>query len=268
MIIIPAVDILDSKCVRLTKGNYKDKKNYKLTPVEAALNWQSQGAKRLHVVDLDGAKSGNPENFDIINDIVKSVNIPVEIGGGIRDDETIENYFNAGASYVILGSILFKNIGGIVKSLGKYKGKIIAGLDLFNKKIALSGWTEKIEIDFYDAVDNLYNNYCVNRFIFTDINRDGMLKGPNIDFIKECSSICKNVQKIAKNNTDSSLCNANNNEDNAINNIKFIASGGVSCIDDVRMLRDLYLDNMIGIITGKALYDERLNLEEAIKTLQ
>ena len=136
MIIIPAVDILGSECVRLAKGNYKDKKNYKLTPLEAALNWQSQGAKRLHVVDLDGAKSGNPENFDIINDIVKSVNIPVEIGGGIRDDETIENYFNAGASYVILGSILFKNISGILKSLEKYEGKIIAGLDLFNKKIA------------------------------------------------------------------------------------------------------------------------------------
>lgn len=267
MIIIPAVDILGSECVRLTKGNYKDKKNYKLTPLEAALNWQSQGAKRLHVVDLDGAKSGNPENFNIISDIIKSVNIPVEIGGGIRDDETIENYFNSGASYVILGSILFKNINGILKSLEKYKGKIIAGLDLFNKKIALSGWTEKIEVDFYDAVDNLYNNYGVNQFIFTDINRDGMLKGPNIDFIKECSSICKDAQKIS-NNTVSSLCNADNNDDSAINNIKFIASGGVSCIGDVRLLRDLYLDNMLGIIAGKALYDDRLNLEEAIKTLQ
>ena len=260
MSIIPAVDILNSECVRLAKGNYKDKKKYKLTPLEAASNWQSKGAERLHVVDLDGAKSGNPENFDVISKIVKSVNIPVEIGGGIRDDETIENYFNAGASYIILGSVLFKNINGILKSIEKYKGKIIAGLDLSNKKIALSGWTERIEVDFYDAVDNLYNNYGINQFIFTDINRDGMLEGPNIKFIKECSAICKDVQKI-NNNTG-------NNDARTINNIEFIASGGVSGIGDIILLRDLYLDNLLGLITGKALYDDRLNLEEAIKTLQ
>ncbi|MCL5673674.1 MAG: 1-(5-phosphoribosyl)-5-[(5-phosphoribosylamino)methylideneamino] imidazole-4-carboxamide isomerase [Deltaproteobacteria bacterium] len=262
MIIIPAVDILGSKCVRLAKGDYKDKKNYELTPLEAALNWQNKGAKRLHIVDLDGAKSGKPENFDIIKDIVKSVNIPVEIGGGLRDDETIDGYFNIGASYVIMGSILFKNINSISKSLAKYVGKVIAGLDLIDGKIALSGWTEKIDVNFYDAVNTLYSNYGINKFIFTDINRDGMLKGPNIDFIKECSDICKNVQKI-KINT-SNLYNENNN----INNIQFIASGGISGIDDVIRLKDLYLDNMLGVITGKALYDGRLDLKEAIKVLQ
>ncbi len=262
MIIIPAVDILGSKCVRLTKGDYKDKKNYELTPLEAALNWQNKGAERLHIVDLDGAKSGKPENFDVIKEIVKSVNIPVEIGGGLRDDETIDGYFNIGVSYVIMGSVLFKNINSISKSIAKYAGKIIAGLDLIDGKIALSGWTEKIDVNFYDAVNKLYNNYGINQFIFTDINRDGMLKGPNIDFIKECSDICKNAQKI-KNNA-SNLYNANNN----INDIQFIASGGISGIVDVIRLRDLYLDNMLGIITGKALYDGRLDLKESIIVLQ
>ena len=123
MVIIPAVDILGSKCVRLTMGDYGLKKEYELSPLEAALNWQKLGAKRLHLVDLDGAKSGNPDNFDVIRDIIKSVKIPVEVGGGIRDNKTIESYLDVGASYIVLGSILFKDIDSVSSSLLKYKGK-------------------------------------------------------------------------------------------------------------------------------------------------
>ena len=235
MIIIPAVDILGSKCVRLTMGDYGIKKEYGLSPLEAALNWQKQGAKRLHLVDLDGAKSGNPDNFNIIKDIIKSVKIPVEVGGGIRDDKTIESYFDAGASYIVLGSILFKDIDSVKASLLKYKGKIIAGIDLYDEKIAISGWKEFVEISFAEAVGNLRDNYGIETFIFTDIKKDGMLSGVNLNLIS-------NLEKL---------------------NINIIASGGVSTIEDIIKLKELELPCLKGVIVGKALYDGRLDLREA-----
>ncbi|MHB1661236.1 MAG: 1-(5-phosphoribosyl)-5-[(5-phosphoribosylamino)methylideneamino]imidazole-4-carboxamide isomerase [bacterium] len=235
MIIIPAVDILGSKCVRLAMGDYDIKKEYELSPLEAALNWQKQGAKRLHLVDLDGAKSGNPDNFNIIKDIMKSVKIPVEVGGGIRDDKTIKSYFDAGASYIVLGSILFKDIDSVKASLLKYKGKIIAGIDLYDEKIAISGWKEFVEISFAEAVRNLRNNYGIETFIFTDIKKDGMLSGVNLNFIL-------NLEKL---------------------NIRLIASGGVSTIEDILKLKDLEIPCLEGVIVGKALYDGRLDLGKA-----
>ncbi len=235
MIIIPAVDILGSKCVRLTMGDYDIKKEYNLSPSEAAVNWQELGAKRLHLVDLDGAKSGNPDNFDIIRDILKSVKIPVEVGGGIRDNKTIESYFDTGASYVVLGSILFKDIGSVSSSLLKYKGKIIAGIDLYDEKIAISGWKEFVEIPFAEAVENLKGNYGVETFIFTDIKKDGMLSGVNLNLISRLAKL----------------------------NISLIASGGVSALDDIVKLKELNLPNLKGVIVGKALYDGRLDLKKA-----
>jgi len=235
MIIIPAVDILGSKCVRLAMGDYGVKKEYELSPLEAALNWQKQGAKRLHLVDLDGAKSGNPDNFNIIKDIIKSVKIPVEVGGGIRNDKTIESYFDAGASYIVLGSILFKDIDSVKASLLKHKGKIIAGIDLYDEKIAISGWKELVEISFAEAVRNLRDNYGIETFIFTDIKKDGMLSGVNLNLIS-------NLEKL---------------------NIRLIASGGVSAIEDIIKLKELGLPCLKGIIVGKALYDGRLDLGKA-----
>ncbi|MHB8231358.1 MAG: 1-(5-phosphoribosyl)-5-[(5-phosphoribosylamino)methylideneamino]imidazole-4-carboxamide isomerase [bacterium] len=235
MIIIPAVDILGSKCVRLAMGDYGIKKEYELSPLEAALNWQKQGAKRLHLVDLDGAKSGNPDNFNIIKDIIKSVKIPVEVGGGIRDDKTIENYFNAGASYIILGSVLFKDINSVRMSLLKHKGKIIAGIDLYDEKIAISGWKEFVEISFAEAVRNLRDNYGIETFIFTDIKKDGMLSGVNLNLISS-------LEKL---------------------NVNIIASGGVSAIEDIIKLKELNLSSLKGVIVGKALYDGRLDLGKA-----
>lgn len=235
MIIIPAVDILGSKCVRLAMGDYNLKKEYELSPLEAALNWQKFGAKRLHLVDLDGAKSGHPDNFGIIRDIIKSVKIPVEVGGGIRDNETIENYFSIGASYVVLGSILFKDADSVSTSLLKYRGKIIAGIDTYDEKIAISGWKEFVEISFFDAVNKLKDVYGIETFIFTDIKKDGMLSGVNIDLILK-------LEKL---------------------NINFIASGGISALEDVAKLKELNLFNLEGVIIGKALYDGRLDLEKA-----
>ena len=235
MIIIPAVDILGSKCVRLTMGDYEVKKEYELSPAEAALNWQRLGAKRLHLVDLDGAKSGNPDNFNIIKDIIKSVKIPVEVGGGVRDDETIENYFNIGASYIILGSVLFKNINSVEASLLNYKGRIIAGIDLYDEKIAISGWREYVETPFGEAVENLRDRYGIRTFIFTDIKKDGMLAGVNLELMSRLAKLGVNV----------------------------IASGGVSGQGDIVKLKELNLPSLEGVIVGKALYDGRLDLEKA-----
>ncbi len=235
MIIIPAIDILGSKCVRLTMGDYNMKKEYELSPLDAALNWQKLGAKRLHLVDLDGAKSGLPDNFNIIKDIVGSVDIPVEVGGGIRNNETIEKYFAIGVSYVVLGSILFKDIASVGASLLKYKGKIIAGIDLRDGKIAISGWKEFVETSFLDAVNILKGDYGVETFIFTDIKKDGMLTGVNLELIMETAGL----------------------------DVNMIASGGVSALDDIVKLRDLSLPNIKGVIVGKALYDGRFDLRKA-----
>ena len=235
MIIIPAVDILDSKCVRLTMGDYDVKKEYRISPVEAAINWQNNGAKRLHIVDLDGAKSGNPYNYDIIKDIIKSVNIPVEVGGGIRNNDVIESYFNVGVSYIVLGSILFKDINSVKDSLTKYRGRIIGGIDLYDDKIAISGWKEYVEIPAGEAVKSLKEKYGIETFIFTDIKKDGMLEGVNLNLITELAKL----------------------------KVDIIASGGVSGLDDVKKLKELNIDSLKGVIIGKALYDGRIDLKKA-----
>ena len=235
MIIIPAVDILDSKCVRLTMGDYDVKKEYRISPVEAALNWQNNGAKRLHIVDLDGAKSGNPDNYEIIKDIIKSVNIPVEVGGGIRNNDFIGRYFNAGASYIVLGSILFKDINSVKDSLVKYRGRIIGGIDLYDDKIAISGWKEYVEVPASEAVKSLKEKYGIETFIFTDIKKDGMLEGVNLNLINELAKL----------------------------KVDIIASGGVSELDDVKKLKELNIDFLKGVIIGKALYDGRIDLKKA-----
>ena len=235
MVIIPAVDILGSKCVRLTMGDYDVKKEYQISPVEAALNWQNNGAKRLHIVDLDGAKSGNPDNYGIMKDIIKSVNIPVEVGGGIRNNDVIDLYFNAGASYIVLGSILFKDINSVKDSLTKYRGRIIGGIDLYDGKIAISGWKEYVEVSAGEAVRSLKEKYGIETFIFTDIKKDGMLEGVNLNLIAELAKL----------------------------KVDIIASGGVSGLDDVKKLKELNIDCLKGVIIGKALYDGRIDLKKA-----
>ena len=235
MIIIPAVDILGSKCVRLTMGDYDVKKEYQISPAEAAVNWQNNGAKRLHIVDLDGAKSGNPDNYEIIKDIIKSVNIPVEVGGGIRNNDFIDLYFNAGVSYIVLGSILFKDINSVKDSLTKYRGRIIGGIDLYEDKIAISGWKEYVEVPAGEAVKSLKEKYGIETFIFTDIKKDGMLEGVNLNLIAELAKL----------------------------KVDIIASGGVSELDDVKKLKELNIDSLKGVIIGKALYDGRIDLKKA-----
>jgi len=221
-------------------GDYGVKKEYQISPVEAAVNWQNNGAKRLHIVDLDGAKSGNPDNYEIIKDIINSVSIPVEVGGGIRNNGIIDLYFNAGASYIVLGSILFKCIDSVKDSLTKYRGRIIGGIDLYDDKIAISGWKEYVKVPAGEAVKSLKEKYGIETFIVTDIKKDGMLEGVNLELMSRLAKLGVNV----------------------------IASGGVSGQDDIVKLKELNLPTIKGVIVGKALYDGRLDLKKSNALLE
>lgn len=238
--IIPAIDILDGKCVRLTQGKYDAVEEFSTDPVEIAKKWQDKGANRLHIVDLDGAKDGKLTNKKTVIEIIKSTNMEIEVGGGIRDKESINEYLENGVNYIILGTKAFQDKDFLNKVLDSYGEKIILGLDMKNGKVALSGWKEVIDISFNKLAEELNN---VHQIIFTDIATDGMLTGPNIDSLKEVAS------KF---------------------NSKIIASGGISKIDDINNLLEVKKNfpNITGAILGKSLYKGTIDLSEAINLVK
>ena len=235
MKIFPAIDIKDKKCVRLIKGDFDNKTEYKNSPVEQANSYKDHGFKNLHIVDLDGALIGETVNVDIVQEIVNKSNLKVEIGGGIRNFDSIQKYVDAGVDKVILGSAAIKNKDFLKDACLKFAGKIALGLDARNGKLSMSGWKEnstKSTLDFLKEV----NDYGVSRLIFTDINRDGTKESPNFD----------ETSKVA-----------------SISNCPVIISGGVSSINDVIKARNM--KNIEGIIVGKAIYDGDIKLEELVK---
>ena len=207
--IIPAIDIMDGKCVRLTQGQYDKVEEFSTNPQEMAQKWIDSGAKRLHLVDLDGAKQGYPVNFNLISKITKIPNIKVQIGGGIRTEETIRKYLDEGASYIILGTRAFQDKDFFKHVLGLYGERIILGLDLKNNRVALSGWHQTIEINLNNLENHLGN---IKQIIYTDISKDGTLSGPNLHSVKQIASIF-----------DSNI----------------IVSGGISGINDIVSLLNL-----------------------------
>ncbi|MDA9707049.1 1-(5-phosphoribosyl)-5-[(5-phosphoribosylamino)methylideneamino]imidazole-4-carboxamide isomerase [Candidatus Pelagibacter sp.] len=235
MKIFPAIDIKDKKCVRLIKGDFDNKTEYKNSPVEQANSYKDHGFKNLHIVDLDGALIGETVNVDIVQEIVNNSNLKVEIGGGIRNFDSIKNYIDAGVDKVILGSAAIKNKDFLKDACLKFPGKIALGLDAKDGKLSVSGWKEnstKSTLDFLKEV----NDYGVSRLIFTDINRDGTKESPNFE----------ETLKVA-----------------SISNCPVIISGGVSSINDVIKARNM--ENIEGIIVGKAIYDGDIKLEELVK---
>ena len=235
MKIFPAIDIKDKKCVRLVKGNFDNKTEYNMSPVEQASKFKDHGFKNLHIVDLDGALTGETVNLDIIQDIVGKFNLKVEIGGGIRKLESILKYIDAGVEKVILGSAAIKDKNFLKESCEKFPDKIALGLDAKDGYLSVSGWKEnsnQLTLDYLKEV----NDYGVSRLIFTDINRDGMKESPNFD----------ETIKVAENS-----------------NCPVIISGGVSSIDDIKKAKSL--KNVEGIIVGKAIYDGDIKLEELVK---
>ena len=235
MKIFPAIDIKDKKCVRLIKGDFDKKTEYKMSPVEQAEKYKDHGFKNLHIVDLDGALTGETVNLGIIQDIVGNFDLKVEIGGGIRNLDSIQKYIDAGAEKVILGSAAIKDKNFLKKACEKFSNKIALGLDAKNGYLSVSGWKEnsnQLTLDYLKEV----NNFGVSRLIYTDINRDGMKQSPNFD----------ETLKLAE-----------------ISNCPVIISGGVSSIDDIKKAKNL--KNVEGVIVGKAIYDGDIKLKELVK---
>jgi len=235
MKIFPAIDIKDKKCVRLVKGDFDNKTVYEISPIEQASKFKDHGFENLHIVDLDGALTGETVNLDIIQDIVGKFNLKVEIGGGIRKLESILKYIDAGVEKVILGSAAIKDKNFLKESCEKFPDKIALGLDAKDGYLSVSGWKEnsnQLTLDYLKEV----NDYGISRLIFTDINRDGTKQSPNFD----------ETMKVAENS-----------------NCPVIISGGVSSIEDIKKAKNL--KNVEGIIVGKAIYDGDIKLEELVK---
>ena len=234
MKIFPAIDIKDKKCVRLIKGNFDNQTIYNQSPLDQASKYKEFGLLNLHIVDLDGALTGELINLDIIESIIKKLGISVEVGGGIRSIEKIERYLNIGVDKVILGSAAINNPNFLKEACEKFKNKIVLGLDAKKKMILISGWKETTDQTAENYLKKV-NSYGFSRLIYTDIERDGTKTGPNID---ETKSIAK------------------------ISAAPVVVSGGISSIQDVRKIKELKNFNIEGVIVGKAIYDGDIKLNE------
>ena len=237
MKIFPAIDIKDKKCVRLVKGNFDNQTEYSMLPVEQAGKYKDHGFKNLHIVDLDGSLTGETINLDIIKEIVSKFDLKIEIGGGVRNFESIQKYTDVGVEKVILGSAAIKNKNFLKEACKKFPNKIALGLDAKDEYLSVFGWKEnsnQLTLDYLKEV----NDFGASRLIYTDINRDGMKKGPNFE----------ETAKVAD-----------------ISNCPVIISGGVSSIDDIKKAKELNNKNIEGIIVGKAIYDGDIKLEELVK---
>ena len=234
MKIFPAIDIKDKKCVRLIKGNFDNQTIYNQSPLDQASKYKEFGLLNLHIVDLDGALTGELINLDIIESIIKKLGISVEVGGGIRSIEKIERYLNIGVDKVILGSAAIKNPNFLKEACEKFTSKIVLGLDAKKKKILISGWKETTDQTAENYLKKV-NSYGFSRLIYTDIERDGTKTGPNID---ETKSIAK------------------------ISAAPVVVSGGISSIQDVKKIKELKNFNIEGVIVGKAIYDGDIKLNE------
>ena len=237
MKIYPAIDIKDKKCVRLIKGDFENKIEYEMSPVEQAKKYKNHGFKNLHIIDLDGALTGETVNLDTIQDIVSKFNLKVEVGGGIRNSNSIKKYIDAGVEKVILGSAAIKDKNFLKQACQKFPNKIALSLDAKDGYLSVSGWREnsnKLTLDFLKEI----NDFGSSRLIYTDINRDGTKQSPNFE----------ETAKVAD-----------------ISNCPVVISGGVSSIEDIKKAKSL--KNIEGIIVGKAIYDGEINLDELAKEI-
>ena len=239
MKIFPAIDIKDKKCVRLVKGDFDNKTEYEISPVEQAGKYKDYGFKNLHIVDLDGALTGEIVNLDIIQEIIIKFDFKIEIGGGIRNFDSIQKYTDAGVEKVILGSVAIKDKNFLKEACAKFPDKIALGLDAKDGYLSVSGWKEnsnQLTLEYLKEI----NDYGASRLIFTDINRDGMKQSPNFE----------ETSKVAD-----------------LSNCPVIISGGVSSIDDIKKVKELNNNNIEGIIVGKAIYDGDIQLDELVKEI-
>jgi len=237
MIVIPAIDLKEGRCVRLSQGRMDLETVYSENPIEMAKHWVSKGAERLHLVDLDGAVKGKPYHFDLIKKMIEAIPIPIEVGGGIRDLETMEAYFRAGAGWIILGTAALHHRLLIEEACRRYPKKVILGIDAKNGKVAVEGWKKVTSIEAIELAKQ-YEGMPLDSIILTDIERDGTERGLNF----------QTTQQFAR----------------AIS-IPVIASGGISRVEEIEKLLTLESDGVMGVIVGRALYTGQIDLTKAIR---
>jgi phosphoribosylformimino-5-aminoimidazole carboxamide ribotide isomerase len=236
MIVIPAIDLKEGKCVRLEQGLMEKDTVFNDNPAAQARDWQNQGAELLHIVDLDGAFAGEPKNRAAIEAIVKAITIPAQLGGGIRDIATIEAYLSLGLSRVIIGTAAQRNPELVLEACKMFPGRIVVGIDAKSGMVAVQGWAEVTDITAVNLARK-FEGFGVSAIIYTDISRDGMLQGPNLEATK---ALAESVS------------------------IPIIASGGVSTLKDIENMMAIELSGVTGVITGKAIYSGAIRLNEAI----
>ena len=234
MILIPAIDILGGKAVRLAKGDFDQQTTYDADPLDAARRWVADGARVLHLVDLDGARAGTPQNMEHFARITREVDVPVQVGGGLRTIEAVDAAFDAGAARVVIGTAAYRDLDFLDESVARYGDRIVVSVDARDGKLAAAGWLEQTELPDESAIERLTAR-GVHRFVYSSIDRDGMLEGPDLDSAKRVAQAVRGT---------------------------FIYSGGVSTLEDLRALAALRQVNLAGVIVGKALYEERFTVAE------
>jgi phosphoribosylformimino-5-aminoimidazole carboxamide ribotide isomerase len=239
MILLPAIDILEGKAVRLAQGDFDAKTVYDADPLEAARRWVKAGAHGLHVVDLDGARTGAPSNLEHVARIVDDLDVPVQVGGGLRTIAAVDAAIGAGAARVVLGTAAFRDIDFLDSAVAKHGDRVVVSVDARGGKLAAAGWTEQTEIPV-DAVIERLAGRGVRRFVYSSIDRDGMLAGPDLEAVSTIAGVVRG---------------------------SFIYSGGISSLDDLRRLAALRQVNLAGVIVGKALYEHRFTVGEAASAL-
>lgn len=239
MEVIPAIDLLDGKCVRLYQGDYNQSQVFNDDPIAVARQWEAEGATRLHLVDLDGAKVGHPVNLDAIRSIVEALEIPVEVGGGLRDRDSVASLLSTGVRWAILGTVAVEQPELVAQLCGEFPEQIIVGIDARNGKVATKGWLETSEVLATDLAERMAQLGAA-AIIYTDIHRDGTMQGPNLEALRNLASIAA---------------------------IPVIASGGVSSLTDLLSLLALEPQGVTGAIVGKALYTGDVSLTEAVRAV-
>ena len=232
MILYPAIDILDGKAVRLARGSFEERTVYDVDPLDAALRWVDGGSRALHVVDLDGARTGTPVNLEHVRRITERVGVPVQVGGGLRSTESIDRVLEAGAERVVLGTAAYCDVDLLDDAVARLGNRLVVSVDARHGRLAASGWIEQTEIPIDTVIERL-GARGVRRFVYSSIERDGTLGGPDLEGVKRVAQTVRG---------------------------SFVYSGGISSVDDLRALAALRQVNLAGVIVGKALYEQRFTV--------
>lgn len=235
MILLPAIDILGGSAVRLRKGSFDHETRYDEDPVEAAMRWVRDGARALHVVDLDGARAGRPINLEQVERIVSRVGVPVQAGGGLRTIDAIEALAGTGARRIVIGTAAYSDLDLLDEAIARFRDRVVVSVDARSGRLATAGWLEQTELPVQAAIERLAAR-GVRRFVYSSIEHDGTLGGPDLEGIRDVAKVVRG---------------------------SFAYSGGVSSLDDLRALRSLRQVNLSGVIVGTALYEQRLSVREA-----